>query len=93
MKSTAQTGHCPLLAKEILDQFVSFGTRLYGYGYDGNLSHQDHHPKYRPLLIMPDTSASPPSIKDVAGHSRSTTNTSKLKFPGIFAKNPLKTFP
>ena len=82
MKSVSQTRHCPMLAQEIIDQFVSFGTRLYSYGYDGSLSHQDHHPKYRPLLIMPASQ----NIKDIAGHSRSTTNMSKLKFPGIFAK-------
>ena len=86
MQSVSQTGRCPLLAREILEQFAAFGTRLYGYSYDGGLNHTDGNPKYRPFLIIPDTSASPPIIKDVAGHSRSTTNPSQLKFPGIFAK-------
>ena len=86
MKSISQTGHCPMLAKEILEQFTSFGTRLYAYSYDGSLGHTKANPKFRPLLIMPDTSSSPPVIKDVAGHSRSTSNPSKLQFPGIFAK-------
>ena len=86
MKSTSQTSRCPMLAKEVLERFTTFGTRLYGYSYDGSLSHQDHHPKIRPLLMIPDTGASPPAIKDVAGHSRASTNPSQIKFPGIFQK-------
>ena len=87
MKSTSQIGHCPMLAKEVLEQFTTFGTRLYAYSYDGGLGHTKVNPKFRPLLIMSDTASSPAGIKDVAGHSRSTPHPSQLKFPDVFSEN------
>ena len=77
MRSMAQTGSCPQIVRESLEQFVGFGTRLYGYSYDGTLAHTKDHPKFRPLLIKKTSQT---------GQSNNFTdvrNGSSLTFPTI----------
>ena len=80
MRSVSQTGSCPLLAKEILEQFTSFGTALYGYSYGDSSQGTSHNPKFRPLLLTTHSSG----YKDVAGCTTcSGSIRSLLKFPSM----------
>ena len=75
LKSASQSKSCSLLARETIEQFVSSGTRLYGYSYDASLSHLSHHPKFNPILLQYNTSKTN-NYKDIRGGA-------SLKFPDI----------
>ena len=75
MKSTTQRDSCPKLTRETLEQFITFGTRLYGYSYDGSLAHAKTYPKFRPLLL----SRSGTGVSNF----NDLKNGSSLKFPGF----------
>ena len=76
MKSLTQKDSCPKMARNTLEQFIGFGTRIYGYSYDGSLSHKTNHPKFQPLLL---TKKSTTGINNFVDLKSGST----LKFPDI----------